>query len=64
MAGLFDAIKTQYQNNQNEFTKEWIHIELIDSAKNQLLASDKTVAEIAYQLGFEYTNYFTRLGIV
>ena len=54
---LSDALKVE----TGKTAKEWIHIELIDSAKNLLLASDKTVAEIAYQLGFEYPNYFTRL---
>ncbi|MDJ1495408.1 helix-turn-helix transcriptional regulator [Cytophagaceae bacterium DM2B3-1] len=38
-----------------------IHISLISEAKNQLRASDQSVAEIAYGLGFENTSYFTRL---
>lgn len=40
---------------------EHIHIFLIDEAKNLLLGTDKTVAETAYQLGFENPPYFSRL---
>jgi AraC-like DNA-binding protein len=38
-----------------------IHIFLITEAKNLLRTEDQSVAEIAYQLGFENTSYFTRL---
>ncbi|MEA5429137.1 helix-turn-helix domain-containing protein [Arcicella lustrica] len=38
-----------------------IHIYLIDEAKNLLLSSDNTIAETAFQLGFENPPYFTRL---
>jgi len=40
---------------------EHIHLYLLDEAKNLLLQPDKTVAEVAYQLGFEYPQYFSRL---
>jgi len=40
---------------------EHIHIFLIDEAKNILISSDKTIAETAYQLGFENPPYFSRL---
>lgn len=40
---------------------ELIHISLISEAKNLLRIADKGVAEIAYQLGFENSSYFTRL---
>jgi AraC-like DNA-binding protein len=40
---------------------EHIHIFLIDEAKNLLLGTDKTIAETAYQLGFENPPYFSRL---
>jgi AraC-like DNA-binding protein len=40
---------------------EHIHIFLIDEAKNLLMSTDSTIAEIAYQLGFENPPYFTRL---
>lgn len=41
--------------------QEHIHQALINQAKNILLNSDKSVSEIAYYLGFEYPQYFSRL---
>jgi AraC family transcriptional regulator, transcriptional activator of pobA len=40
---------------------ELIHIALISEAKNRLRKKDKTVSEIAYELGFENMSYFSRL---
>jgi AraC-like DNA-binding protein len=40
---------------------EHIHISLVMEAKNLLLSTDNTVAETAYQLGFENPPYFSRL---
>lgn len=40
---------------------ELIHIFLISEAKNLLRLGEKGVSEIAYELGFENTSYFTRL---
>jgi AraC-like DNA-binding protein len=40
---------------------EHIHLFLVAEAKNILVNTDKTVAETAYQLGFEYPPYFSRL---
>jgi len=54
---LSDALKAE----TGKTALEWIHLELIESAKKLLLASDATIAEVAYQLGFEYPNYFARL---
>ena len=34
---------------------------LIEQAKNYLLHTSYTIAEIAYRLNFEYPNYFARL---
>ncbi|MEL6695075.1 MAG: helix-turn-helix domain-containing protein [Bacteroidota bacterium] len=42
-------------------TKEHIHYQLIEQAKNKLISTDMSVAEIAFELGFEYPQYFTRL---
>ena len=41
--------------------QEHIHQTVIEEAKNILLNSSKTVSEIAYNLGFEYPQYFSRL---
>lgn len=38
-----------------------VHYKLIELAKSSLLNSDKTVSEIAFDLGFEYSQYFSRL---
>lgn len=40
---------------------EQINLYLIEEAKNLLLASNTSISETAYQLGFEYPQYFSRL---
>ncbi|QES89145.1 helix-turn-helix domain-containing protein [Rhizosphaericola mali] len=40
---------------------ELIHLSLISEAKNQLRLGEKSISEIAYDLGFENASYFTRL---
>ena len=40
---------------------ELIHIALIGEAKNRLRKKDKTISEIAHDLGFENMSYFSRL---
>jgi AraC-like DNA-binding protein len=41
--------------------KHYIHDKLIDVAKSKILVSDKTVNEIAFELGFKYPQHFSRL---
>ena len=41
--------------------QEHIHHFIIDEAKNILLNSNQSVSEIAFKLGFEYPQYFSRL---
>ena len=41
--------------------KEYIHNKIIDIAKNKSLNTDKSVNEIAYELGFKYPQHFTRM---
>ena len=41
--------------------KDHINDFIVEKAKNMLLASENTVSEIAYDLGFNYPHYFTRL---
>ena len=41
--------------------KDHINDFVVEKAKNMLLASDQAVSEIAYDLGFNYPHYFTRL---
>jgi AraC family transcriptional regulator, transcriptional activator of pobA len=42
-------------------TLEHIHLHLIDKAKSLLLSTEKSVSEIAYDLGFEHPSHFTKL---
>ena len=39
----------------------YIHDKVIELAKTQIIATNKTISEIAYQLGFQYPQHFTRL---
>jgi AraC-like DNA-binding protein len=41
--------------------KEYIQDKIIEIAKNKTFDTDKTVNEIAYELGFKYPQHFTRL---
>jgi AraC-like DNA-binding protein len=41
--------------------QEHIHQYIIEEAKNILLNSSQSISEIAFQLGFEYPQYFSRL---
>jgi AraC-like DNA-binding protein len=40
---------------------ELIHLHVISEAKNLLVEGERSVAEIAYKLGFENPPYFSRL---
>jgi len=40
---------------------EYIHLKLIGLAKEMIFDADKSVSEIAYELGFRYPQHFTRL---
>ncbi|MFT3705618.1 MAG: helix-turn-helix transcriptional regulator [Agriterribacter sp.] len=54
---LSDLLKRETGMN----AQDRIHYHLIEEAKNLLLNSDKTVGELAFTLGFEYPQYFSRL---
>lgn len=54
---LSDALKAE----TGKTAKEYLHLQLIDKAKNRLLESNDSVATVAYALGFEYPQYFSRL---
>lgn len=42
-------------------TQEHIHYYVLEEAKNKLSNVNKSVSEIAYELGFEYPQYFSKL---
>lgn len=54
---LSDLLKRETGMN----AQDRIHYYLIEEAKNLLLNSNKTVGELAFDLGFEYPHYFSRL---
>lgn len=54
---LSDLLKKETGKN----TQDHIHYHLIEKAKNRLLGSDASVSDIAYDLGFEYPQYFSKL---
>ena len=41
--------------------KEYIQDKIIDVAKNKIFVADKTVNEIACELGFKYPQHFSRM---
>lgn len=42
-------------------TQEHIHLKVIDKAKEMLWGTEKTISEIAYDLGFKHPSHFTKL---
>ncbi|WP_405411935.1 helix-turn-helix domain-containing protein [Maribacter sp. Asnod1-A12] len=54
---LSDTLKKEI----GKTTTEHLQLHLIDQAKNMLLQPHKSIAEVAYELGFEYPHYFSRL---
>ena len=54
---LGDLLKKETGMN----AQEHIHQVVIEHAKNTLLNTDHSVSEIAFELGFEYPQYFSRL---
>lgn len=54
---LSDTLKKE----TGKTTTEHLQLYLIDAAKNVLLKPNKSIAEVAYELGFEYPQYFSRL---
>ncbi|MDW3645723.1 MAG: helix-turn-helix transcriptional regulator [Bacteroidia bacterium] len=54
---LSDTLKKE----TGKTTTEHLQLYLIDEAKHILLKPNKTISEVAYELGFEYPQYFSRL---
>lgn len=54
---LSDTLKKE----TGKSTTEHLQLALIDAAKNSLLQPHKSISEVAYELGFEYPPYFSRL---
>ncbi len=41
--------------------QEYIHAKLLDVAKQRIFNRDKSISEVAYELGFKYPQHFNRL---
>jgi AraC-like DNA-binding protein len=41
--------------------QEYIQMRVIDLAKEKMFDHDKSINEIAYELGFKYPNHFSRI---
>ena len=54
---LSDLLKKETGKN----AQDHIHYYLIEEAKNLLLSSNMSVGELAFSLGFEYPQYFSKL---
>ncbi|WP_299610077.1 response regulator transcription factor [uncultured Aquimarina sp.] len=54
---LSDTLKKE----TGKTTTEHLQLYLIDEAKNILLKPNKSISEVAYDLGFEYPQYFSRV---
>lgn len=54
---LSDLLKKETGKNGTED----IHLQVIELAKDKLLSSTISVSEIAYDLGFEYPQYFSKM---
>jgi AraC-like DNA-binding protein len=39
---------------------EYIHLKVMDMAKDRILDTSRSISEIAYDLGFKYPHHFTR----
>jgi len=42
-------------------TQEHIHLQLVDKAKSLLWSTEKSISEVAYDLGFEHPSHFTKI---
>ncbi len=50
-----------YQKETGKTPQEHIQLKLVDKAKELLCATNKSVSEIAYELGFKYPHHLSRM---
>lgn len=51
----------RYSKETGVSAQEYIQTKVIEVAKKRLFDVDKSISEIAYELGFKYPQHFTRL---
>lgn len=51
----------RYSKETGVSAQEYIQTKVIEVAKKRLFDVDKSISEIAYELGFRYPQHFTRL---
>lgn len=54
-------LRSLLKNLTGQSTQQYIHEKLIDKAKEKLSTTDLSISEIAYQLGFEHSQSFSKL---
>ena len=61
IGGELLRLKGGVRENLLSTAQQHIHEKLIEKAKQQLSTTDLSVSEIAYQLGFEHSQSFSKL---
>ena len=51
----------QKNSETGKTAQEYIQIYLINVAKEKILDPDKSISQVAYELGFQYPQHFTRM---
>jgi len=51
----------RFERYTGKTTQEYIHLQLTEKAKSLLWGSDKSISEIAYELGFQHPSHFTKI---
>jgi AraC family transcriptional regulator, transcriptional activator of pobA len=60
MQGLTNYFGDLVKKETGKTAQEYIQLKLIDTAKEKIFDSSKSVSEVAYELGFKYPQHFTR----
>lgn len=56
-----DYLTAVLQRETGMNTRKHIQNRMIETAKDKLALDERPISQIAYELGFEYPQYFTRL---
>ena len=56
-----DVYKRQVRKQTGKTVSEYIQDKMIGLVKEQLLSTDKTTSQIAYEIGFQYPQHLSRM---